>query len=160
MRLSLPVSIGLSGSTYSPRLPSPDVSSTNGVQPCDCTSSPVVANFLTSSQPSTAGPTTPALKNSMSWSRVKARWWVGKQVLTSVNLLAAGSYMAMLLLESLIGNALADGCSDPALHQSGLAGGRICEVIQIRPLSSIIGLCVMVWLLQIVLGPHAGEKPC
>src|ERR1700733_13395004 len=103
MRLSLPGSTGLSGSTYSPRLPSPDVSSTNGVHPCDATSSPVCSNFLTSSQPNTAGPTTPAEKNSLSWSREKARWWIGKQVLSNVNFPVAGSYIAILRFDKLIG---------------------------------------------------------
>src|ERR1700761_6450368 len=160
MRLSLPGCTGSLGSTYAPRLPSPEVSTTNGVQRCDCTSSLVASNFFTSSQPSTAGPTTPALKNSCAWSREKARWWVGKQVETSVNFSDAGSYIAMLRFDCLIGNAFADGCADPALHQSGFSFGRICEVIQTRPFSSIIGLCVIVWLFQIAFGPHDGEKPC
>src|SRR6516162_5655399 len=130
------------------------VSMMKGVHPCDCTSSPVSSNFFMSNQPSTPGPATPALRNSMLWSREKARWWVGKHVLISVNFRVAGSYIAILRFDSAIGNAFAEGCVDPALQKSGFAGGRIWDVNHTRPLSSIIGLWVMVWLFQIGLGPQ------
>src|SRR5262249_47842791 len=79
MRLSLVGSSGCWGSTHSSRLPLPLVSRTNGVQPCDLTSSPVSSYISRFNQPSTPGPTTPALvHNVLLASEAKLRWWVGK----------------------------------------------------------------------------------
>src|SRR5260370_41831232 len=58
-----------------------------------------------------------------------------------------------------MGNGFGDGWVEAGLDQSGFAGERICDVSHIRPFLSIIGLCVIVWLFQIVLGPQDGEKP-
>src|SRR5881296_284153 len=97
----------------------------NGVQPCDFTSSPVSSNILRFSQPTAPGPVTPLLAhNVLLASSAKIRWWVGKQVLISVNLPLAGSYMERCRLAFSSGNTLADGWLPPFLHQSGLAGGR------------------------------------
>src|SRR5262249_34470022 len=91
-------------------------------------------------------------------SSAKIRWCVGKQVLIRVNLPVAGSYIDRWRLASpSSGNALADGWSDPFLQKSGLAGGRTRAVIQTLPFSSIIGLCVLVWLSQIGASPQYGD---
>src|SRR5712691_2887385 len=75
----------------------------------------------------------------------------------SVNLPVAGSYMDRWRLASSSGNTFADGWSDPFLQKSGLAGGRTLAVIQIRPVSSIIGLCMLVWLSQMGSSPQYGD---
>src|SRR5215510_7796704 len=75
----------------------------------------------------------------------------------SVNLPVVGSYIDRWRLAFSSGNALADGWSEPFLQKSGLAGGRTRAVNQTRPFSSIIGLCMLVWLSQIGLSPHTGE---
>src|SRR6266481_2627851 len=158
MRLSCAGSTGWLGSTYASRLPLPLVSRIRGVQPCDLTSSPVSSNIFRSSQPSTPGPVTPLLVHKVLLaSSAKIRWCVGKHVLIKVNLPVAGSYIDRWRLASCSGNTLADGWSDPALQTSGLAGGRIRAVIQTRPFSSIIGLCVLVWLSQIWASPQYGD---
>src|ERR1700716_4161100 len=75
----------------------------------------------------------------------------------SVNLPLAGSYMETCRPEFSSGNALADGCVAPALPKSGLRCGRIRAVNQMWPFSSIIGLCMMVWLSQIGLSPQTAD---
>src|SRR4029077_460145 len=67
------------------------------------------------------------------------------------------SYIDKWRLASCSGNTLADGWSDPVLQKSGLAGGRARAGIQTRPFSSIIGLCVLVWLSQIGASPQYGD---
>src|ERR1700730_6557858 len=117
MRLSLAGSTGWVGRTYSSRLPLPLVSGMNGVQPCDFISSPVSSSILVLTQPSTAAPTPPALVHRWrSASKPNCTWWVGKQVLTVVNFLVAGSIMTMWRFDAAIGNTFADGWSDPALQ--------------------------------------------
>ena len=76
-----------------------------------------------------------------------------KQVLTSVNLFAFGSYMAAWRAAVLVGNAFADGCDEPSWQNAGLFAGRTCDVNQARPFWSIIGLWVLVWLSQIGSAP-------
>src|SRR5262249_50050938 len=160
MRLSLAGSSGAFGSTKSSRLPLPLVSSTNGVQPCDFTSSPVSSNILRFSHPSTPGPATPALSHSVwSGSEPKLRWWVGKQVLISVNVLVAGSENDTLGPAASSGKTFADGWSEPALQKAGFGLGRTRAVYQTRFFSSSIGLCVSVLLSQIGSSPHQGEGP-
>src|SRR5882724_11549997 len=75
----------------------------------------------------------------------------------SVNLPVAGSYVERWRFASSSGNTFADGWSDPFLQKSGLAGGRTRAVIQILPVSSIIGLCMLVWLSQIGSSPQYGD---
>jgi len=89
----------------------------NGVQPCDLTSSPVSSKVFRFSQPTAPGPVTPLLAHSV-WfaSSAKIRWCVGKQVLMSVNLPLAGSYMERCRLALSSGNTLADGWSPPFLQ--------------------------------------------
>src|SRR5207342_120126 len=141
MRRSLAGSSGWFGSVYSSRLPLPLVSTMNGVQPCDFTSSPVSSNVLRSNQPTTLAPPTPLEVHSVLLaSSAKIRWWVGKQVEISVNLSVAGSYIDRWRPALSIGNALADGWSDPFLQKSGLAGGRTRAVNQTRAFSSMSGL--------------------
>src|ERR1700674_652903 len=55
------------------------------------------------------------------------------------------------------GKAFAEGCVDPALQKSGLRCGRIRAVNQMWPFSSIIGLCMMVWLSQIGFSPQTAH---
>src|SRR5258706_12692662 len=74
-----------------------------------------------------------------------------------VNLPLAGSYMETWRPEFSSGNAFAEGCVDPALQKSGLRCGRMRAVNQMWPFSSIIGLCMMVWLSQIGLSPQTAE---
>src|SRR5216683_3515625 len=158
MRLSLVGSSGWLASTYSSRLPLPLVSRTSGVQPWAVCSSPVSSNTLRLSQPTTGVCGPPALVHRVLLaSSAKIRWCVGKHVLIRVNLPVAGSYIDRWRLASSSGNTLADGWSDPFLQKSGLAGGRTRAVIQTRPFSSIIGLCVLVWLSQIGASPQYGD---
>src|SRR5579862_886411 len=117
MRLSLAGSTGWLGSTNSSRLPLPLVSRTNGVQPCAFTSSPVSSSSLVLTQPSTAAPTPPELDHSVRLaSKPNCTWWVGKQVLTVLKCLFAGSYMTTWRFDALMGKAFAEGWSDPALQ--------------------------------------------
>src|SRR6516164_585705 len=127
-------------------------------QPCDFCSSPVSSNILRLSQPTTplCGP--PALVHSVLLaSSANTRWCVGKQVLISVILPVAGSYMERCRVDCSIGVSLADGWSDPFLQKSGLANCPTREVNQTRPFSSIIGLCMLAWLSQITSSPQEAE---
>src|SRR6516225_2318392 len=155
MRLSLVGSTGWLGCTYSSRLPLPLVSRMNGVQPWDFTSSPVSSSILVLTQPSTSAPAPPELAHSVRLaSKPNCTWWVGKQVLTMVKFLVAGSSMTTWRFDALIGNAFAEGWSDPALQTSGLAAGRILAAYQTRAFSSNIRLCGMVWACQIFSSPQ------
>src|SRR5712691_882345 len=157
-RLSLVGSTGALGSTYSSRLPLPLVSTMNGVQPCDLASSPVSSSIFRFSQPTTPAPPTPLdVHTVLLASSAKIRWCVGKHVLISVNFPVAGSYMERWRLAASIGNTFAEGWSDPFLQKSGLAGGRTRALNQTRAFSSMIGLCMLVWLSQIGLSPQTGE---
>src|SRR6516165_10258622 len=134
------------------------VSRMNGVQPCDFCSSPVSSNILRLSQPTTGVCGPPALVHSvLSASLAKFRWWVGKQVLISVNLPLAGSYIDRWRLASFSGKTCAEGWLDPSLQKAGFVGGRTLAVNQTRPFSSIIGLCVVVWLSQMGSAPQYGD---
>jgi len=73
-------------------------------------------------------------------SKPNCTWWVGKQVLTIVKLLVAGSSMTMWRFDAAIGNTFAEGWSDPALQKSGLAAGRTLAAYQTRAFSSNIRL--------------------
>src|SRR5215475_4600892 len=90
-------------------------------------------------------------------SSAKTRWCVWKHVLIRVILPVCGSYMERWRLDCSIGNSLAEGWSEPFLQKSGFAGGPTREVNQTRPLSSNIGLCMLVWLSQIGSGPQYGD---
>src|SRR5688572_23973191 len=147
-----------SKSTQASRRALPLVSSTKGLQPCERTSSPVSSNIRRLSHPIAPGPATPALVHSVwfaSWAN--ARCCVGKQVLMSVNLPDAGSYIDRCRPDSWMGNAFADGCDDPALQKSGFALGRTRGVNHTRPRSSIIGLWLSVLLSQIGSAPQCGD---
>src|SRR4051794_33800125 len=74
-----------------------------------------------------------------------------------VSLRVLGSYIASCRPERCRGNSFADGWSDPSLQNAGLSAGRITEVIQIRPFSSIIGLCTLFLLVQIASSPQYGD---
>src|ERR1700686_3467070 len=111
----------------------------NGVQPCAFTSSPVSSSILVLTQPRTSAPMPPELDQSVRLaSKPNCTWWVGKQVLTDVNFWVAGSSMTTWRFEVAIGNALAEGWSDPALQKSGLAAGRTLAANQTRAFSSNI----------------------
>src|SRR5271169_2685735 len=58
-----------------------------------------------------------------------------------------------------IGVSLADGWSDPFLQKSGLAGAPTREANQTRAFSSIIMLCMLVWLSQIASSPQYCDVP-
>src|SRR5262245_28469355 len=156
MRLSLVGSTGAVGPTYSSsRLPLPLVSRISADQPCAFCSSPVSSKTLRLSQPTTplCGP--PALVHSVLLaSSANTRWCVGKQVRISVILPVFGSYIDRWRLAVSTGVSFAEGCSEPFLHQSGLAGGPTREVNQTWPFSSIIGLCMLAWLSQITSSPQ------
>src|SRR5262249_61130260 len=96
-----------------------------GDHPCDFCSSPVSSNILRLSQPKTGVCGPPALVHSVLLaSSAKIRWWVGKQVLISVNFPLAGSYIDRWRLSSCIGNTFADGWSVHVLQQLTLAVAR------------------------------------
>src|SRR5688572_15193332 len=127
----------------------------NAVQPCARASSPVSSSTRGLSQPSTLAPPPPLEVHSvLSASSAKITWCVGKQVEISVHLALCGSYIERCRPACSIGTTLADGCEDPFLHQSGLAAGRTRAVAHTRPFSSIIWLCVLVWLSQIGSAPQ------
>src|SRR6266436_5945998 len=113
----------------------------NGVQPCDLISSPVSSSILVLTQPRTSAPAPPELAHRVRLaSNPNCTWWVGKQVLTVVKSLVFGSSMTTWRFDALIGNAFADGWSDPALQASGLAAGRTLAANQTRAFSSNIRL--------------------
>src|SRR5688500_7414124 len=110
MRVSCVAPAACPGSTCGSRLPLPLVSSTNGDQPCARTSSPVSSNSLRLIQPTAPGPCTPLENQSVLFaSSAKIRWCVGKQVLISVNLPVAGSYIEACREALFSGNTFADG---------------------------------------------------
>ncbi len=90
-------------------------------------------------------------------SSAKTRWWVGKHVRISVIFPVFGSYMERCRFDVSMGVSFADGCSDPFLQKSGLAGAPTRDVNQTRPFSSSIGLCMLLWLSQIGSGPQYGD---
>jgi hypothetical protein len=75
-------------------------------------------------------------------------------VSTSVNLPVVGSYIDTPRVEVLIGNTLAEGWSEPARQNAGLAFGRRRTVNQGRPFSSIIGLWAFACAVQIASSPQ------
>src|SRR3954469_6172368 len=154
-RLSFAASSGSPGSTQSSRLPLPLVSSTNGVQPCARSSSPVSSKSLRFSQPSAGLPAPPALVQRVLFaSSANTRWCVLKQVLISVNLPLFGSYIERWRLALSSGSTCADGWLEPLRQNSGLRGGRTRAVYQTRACSSSIGLWVVVWLSQSGVAPQ------
>src|SRR5215467_8892970 len=117
----------------------------NGVQPCAFISSPVSSSTLVLTQPRTSAPGPPELAQSVRLaSKPNCTWWVGKQVPTMVKFVDAGSNMTTWRFDVLIGNILAEGWSEPAWQNSGLAAGRILAAYQTRAFSSSIRLCGMV----------------
>src|SRR5580765_7686756 len=155
MRWSFVGSIGWFGSVYSPRLPSPLVSRMSAVQPCDFSSSPVSSNIFVSSQPTTAPP--PLVHSVRFASSANIKWCVPKHVLMCVSFFVFGSYIASCRPERFTGKSLADGCVDPALQNAGLSGGRMLDVIQTRPFSSIIGLWTLFLLAQRMVSPQYAD---
>src|SRR5213083_2796385 len=130
----------------------------NGVQPCDFNSSPVSSSSLVLTQPRTSAPAPPELAHSVRLaSKPNCTWGVGKQVLTWAKSYFAGSYMMTWRLELLIGNAFAEGWSDPFLQTSGLAAGRILAANQTRAFSSNIRLWGMVWASQSFSSPQYAD---
>src|SRR2546425_11829314 len=131
----------------------------SAVHPCDFASSPVSSNIFRFSQPMTplCGP--PALVHSV-WlaSSAKTRWWVWKHVLISVIFPVLGSYMERCRCDVSIVVSFADRWSEPFLQKSGLAGPPTRDVNHTRPLSSSIGLCMVLWLAQIGPGAHWRER--
>src|SRR5258707_14410683 len=108
----------------------------NGVQRCDFNSSPVSSIILVLTQPRTSAPAPPELAQSVRLaSKPNCTWWVGKQVLTSVKFLVAGSSMTTWRFDALIGKGFAEGWSDPAFQASGLAAGRTLSADQNRAFS-------------------------
>jgi len=73
-------------------------------------------------QPSTCAP--PENQSVLLASSAKCKWWVPKQVATSVNLLAFGSYMAAWRLADLVGNAFAEGWLEPCWQNGSVSAGR------------------------------------
>ena len=65
-----------------------------------------------------------------------------------------GSYIERCRVDCSIGVSFADGWSEPFLQKSGLANCPTRDVNQTWPFSSIIGLCIEVWLLQIASLPQ------
>src|SRR6516164_8232248 len=129
-------------------------------QPCDFTSSPVSSKVLRLSQPITPlGGRRVMDKSVMLASSANTRWWVGKQVRMSVILPLLGSYMEKWRVDCSIGVSFAEGWSEPLRQKSGLANWPTREVNQTRPVSSIIGLCMLAWLSQITSSPQYGDGP-
>ena len=64
-----------------------------------------------------------------------------------------GSSIATWRGERSIGNTLADGCSEPFLHQAGLSMPRTVAASHTRPFSSNMALC---WL---ALVSHSTSSP-
>src|SRR5215208_8206275 len=128
------------------------MSSTSGVHPCDFSSSPVSSNIFVFNQPTTGPP--PLVHSVLFASSANMRWCVEKQVEMCVSFFVAGSYMARWRPEFGSGNTFADGCDDPGLQKSGLAGPRTADVIQTRPRSSSMGLCTLLRLVQIAVSPQ------
>ncbi|MYI74700.1 MAG: hypothetical protein F4057_05090 [Acidobacteria bacterium] len=56
-----------------------------------------------------------------------------------------------------IGNALAEGWSDPSWQNAGVSGGRTRAAIQTRARSSMAKLCALLWLSQITAPPQYGD---
>src|SRR5882757_9863162 len=71
-----------------------------------------------------------------------------------------GSYIERCRVDCSIGVSFADAWSEPFLQKSGLANWPTREVNQTWPFSSIIGLCMVVWLSQITSSPQYGDAPC
>src|SRR5262249_25126571 len=87
-------------------------------------------------------------------SSANTRWWVGKQVRISVTFPVFGSYIDRCRVDCSIGVSFAEGWSDPLRQKSGLANWPTRDVNQTRPVSSIIGLCMLAWLSQIGFSPQ------
>src|SRR5215216_33988 len=152
MRLSFAGSTATFGSTYSSRVPLPFVSRISAVHPCDFSSSPVSSNSFVLSQPTTGPP--PLVHSVLFASSANMRWCVLKHVEMCVSFFVAGSYMARWRPELGSGNTFADGCDEPVLQKSGLAGPRTADVIHTRPRSSSMGLCTLLRLVQIAVSPQ------
>src|SRR5881628_2315353 len=59
----------------------------------------------------------------------------------------------------LIGKSFADSSSEPLRNSAGFADGRTVAVIQTRPSPSIIGLCTLDLLFQMISSPQYGDGP-
>src|ERR1700749_4134693 len=117
--MSLPGSVGFPGSVYSPRLPSPLVSTISAVQPCDAFASPVSSNFLTLSQPTTPPPPPLDVHSVLFLSKPNCRWCVVKQVSPKVYFIVFGSSIPIWRWLSESGDSLAEIRSEFLPHQSG-----------------------------------------
>src|SRR5258708_4305024 len=112
-----------------------------GVQPCDFAASPVARNCLVFSQPTTPAPGPPWLNQSVSLSFEKKRWCVGKQRSACIHFCVLGSYTDAWRGDCSIGNAFADGWSEPFLQKSPFAAGRKRPVKQAPPRACRCAVC-------------------
>src|SRR5262245_51028208 len=159
MRMSLPGSCGLPGSVYSSRTPLPFVSSTSAVQPCAFSISPVSSSSLVLIQP-TFPPPPPVDIHSVSFaSYPNCRWWDPKQVWYAVYFPVFGSYIVTRRFVLLSGNSTADGCVEPFLQKSGLAGLWPVAASHTRPLRSIIELWLFAFESQMSSSPQYADGP-
>ena len=65
-----------------------------------------------------------------------------------------GSYIERWRFARSSGSTFAEGWLEPARQKAGFSGGRTRAVNQTRACSSIIGLCIDVWLSQILFVPQ------
>ena len=76
-----------------------------------------------------------------------------KQVSMNLNCFVFGSYTDRCRALSASGNCCADGWLDPSLQKAGFPLARIACVSHTRPVLSIIGLCRLGLLDQMILHP-------
>src|SRR5271170_4904221 len=147
--MSLPGSSGLPGSVYSPRLPSPLVSTMSAVQPCDLAASAVSSNSLVLSQPTTPPPPPLDVHKVLFLSNPNCKWCVVKQVSTNVYFIVFGSSIASWRWLCSRGNSFAEGRSEFLPQKSGSLTPRTAAASHTRPFSSIIELWLLMWVSQI-----------
>src|SRR5437762_3851291 len=128
-----------------------------GVQPCDFAESPLARNCLVLSQATTPAPGPPWLNQSVSLSLAKKRWCVGKQRSACIHFCVFGSYTDAWRGDCSIGNAFAEGWSEPFLQKSAFAAGRKRALNQTRPCASICALCRLEEPSQIGSAPQYAE---
>src|SRR4029077_14247016 len=127
----------------------------NGVHPCDLTMSPVASYIFVLIHPRTSPP---PLNQTVSFaSNPNSGWCVPKQVLSGVYLPAFGSHTAACRSDSLIGNAFAEGWSEPGRQYAGFSRARVEAASQTRPLPSTIELWLLTRVSQIASSPQYAE---
>src|SRR3984885_80723 len=129
----------------------------SAVQPCETLASPVSANFLVLSQPTTPPPPPLEVQSVLFLSKPNCRWWVVKQVSTKVYFIVFGSSMAIWRWLCSSGNSFADVRSDPLPQKSGSLTPRTAAASHTRPFPSIIELWLLMWVSQICSLPQYGE---